>query len=291
MSNPIIDLKSELMAAAERQIRHAPAPERPRRFSWRVVAMRPLLVAATIAVAAAAALFLTTPWSSSPSFLARAQAAVTPREGMILHAKWVTSRYPQCAGARTGEIWIDGAYSEKLGGHRFRTLRRDPYLPYPFHYFTLKEISGLDCAPGSAYEVGGVVDVGEPLRFVPPNRLVRQPGSLNPAVELDPVADLRRQIRAGRACDEGETTLHGRTVERIRLERCPGLAYSKWRPYVYVDPDTFYPVEINQPEGYIPFYGGARNVTRFTVLEYLPRTAASLALTSIRAQHPHASGP
>jgi hypothetical protein len=47
--------------------------------------------------------------------------------------------------------------------------------------------------------------------------------------------------------------------------------------YAYVDPKTYYPVEIR-----------SGNITRFSTYEYLPRTAANLALTNIRAQHPHA---
>ena len=66
--------------------------------------------------------------------------------------------------------------------------------------------------------------------------------------------------------------------------------------YAYVDPDTFYPVEIDDPgipylPDYLPGLGGApRTVTRFLAFEYLPRTRANLALTDIRAQHPHAIG-
>ena len=58
--------------------------------------------------------------------------------------------------------------------------------------------------------------------------------------------------------------------------------------YAYVDPETFYPVEIHNPE-----FRGASSVTRFLTFEYLPRTPANLALTDIRAQHPGAtvSGP
>jgi len=34
-----------------------------------------------------------------------------------------------------------------------------------------------------------------------------------------------------------------------------------------------------------------RIVERILTFEYLPRTAANLALTDIRAEHPHATGP
>jgi hypothetical protein len=34
------------------------------------------------------ALLLTAPWSSSPGFLQRAEAALTPPAGTVLHMKW-----------------------------------------------------------------------------------------------------------------------------------------------------------------------------------------------------------
>ena len=55
------------------------------------------------------------------------------------------------------------------------------------------------------------------------------------------------------------------------------------RRTLYVDPATFYPVEIHNPE-----FRGVSSVTRFLTFEYLPRTPANLKLTDIRAQHPDA---
>jgi hypothetical protein len=69
---------------------------------------------------------------------------------------------------------------------------------------------------------------------------------------------------------------------------CPDTAY------LYVDPETFAPVErdafsaIATPGLPVVRY---RSVTHYLTFEYLPRTAANLALTSIRAQHPNATGP
>jgi hypothetical protein len=136
---------------------------------------------------------------------------------------------------------------------------------------------------------------GEPsswLRFVPPNRLVSYPSPLGPTwtPPVDPVAALRRAIRERTAHDQGTTKLNGRTVERIRFDPCrhPAscsevLANDEGSGYAYVDPETYYPVEIRLPVG-----GWWGDVTRFATYEYLPRTAANLALTNIRAQHPHA---
>jgi hypothetical protein len=255
-----------------------------------------LLVLAVLAGATAVALFISTPWSSSPSVLERAQAALTPPQGTILHEKWeetTTSDDPACTVTRTGEIWIDQAdagVATLFRTHRFRGLFRDPNAPYPDRDIPTQEFL---CSPGSAYEVGGIqpsegfpsVLTGGVLQFVPPNRLVRVVYQWN-FFRPDPVADLRRAIRTGRARDEGRTTLNGRTVERIHLDLAlPGdpscFSVSCPPAYAYVDPETFYPVEIHLPG----------DATRFATFEYLPRTAANLALTNIRAQHPHATGP
>jgi hypothetical protein len=49
--------------------------------------------------------------------------------------------------------------------------------------------------------------------------------------------------------------------------------------YAYVEPATFRPVEI--------VYG--RDTYRLLAYEYLPATPATLALTNVQAQHPHAA--
>jgi hypothetical protein len=270
---------AQAIADAERQHQQAPAPVNRRRFREYVRAPRLLPIGAAVAVAGAAALFFTAPWRDSPSFLARAEAALTPQEGMILHEKWVdTSISPhfKCTVTSTAEIWLD-PHSESR--QRYRALLRDPFrLGDPYRP------APPVCSRGSAYEIGGLWD--EPaLRFVPPNRLVQMPMGGPPNVLLGSdriVGDLRRALSAGRARDEGRTKRDGRTVEHISLE---------WGD-AYVDPDTFYPVEIDLPgTPYRPAYadpGSPRQEIRFKTYEYLPRTAANLALTNIRAQHPHA---
>lgn len=285
-----------------------------RRFGGQVVAVRLVLVAATVAVAAAVALFLTAPWSSSPSFdLARAEAALTPPDGMILHQKWVTtvtSSNPKCTVRFGGEVWLD-AYSERTDTQRYRGVIRNAFLPLK----DSRPPSGL-CPRGSDYGVGGTVD-GRLIVFVPPNRLVRMPMDFPPLVggraakaHLDgkgrasnPVEIFRHALRYEGARDDGQTRRDGRTVERIRFGS--GIAY--------VDPDTFYPIEIDFEDPILAgvnvqrlhveklplivrqaiesHLGGVQVVVRFPVYEYLPRTGANVALTSIRAQHPNATGP
>ena len=105
---------------------------------------------------------------------------------------------------------------------------------------------------------------------------------------------LRDAISAGTAHDEGKTQLDGRTVERIRVDppspsACPSCPQEP--QYDYVDPETYYPVKVDGP-GSTGVPGlKLRVVMRILAFEYLPRTAANLALTNIRAQHPNAKEP
>jgi hypothetical protein len=295
MSDPVSDLKQELLAAAVRQ--HGPAPVHAgrRRLGGHLGRNRLLLAAATLAIAAAVALLFTAPWSSSPGFLARAEAALTPPAGTVLHMKWETTSTwtrPFCTVIRgQGEVWIDGAPP-----HTYRLLLND--LPDPAN----ADPRALGCSRGTS-EYGGTYRSKQTLRFVPPNTLsVTQ---LRFRFSLDPAADLREAISTGRAHDEGKTQLDGRTVERIRIDppsACPPLANCPREPeYVYVDPESFYPVEIVATFYQVEIVGGpgtssyshvrVRDVMRYLRFEYLPRTAANLALTNIQAQHPNATGP
>ena len=96
----------------------------------------------------------------------------------------------------------------------------------------------------------------------------------------------------GSARDEGDVTIDGRTLRRILLDPCPdGRNPCAREPsYVYLDPETYYPVEFRGPT-YIDAEKQADTRWRYLVYEYLPRTDANLALTDIRAQHPNAVGP
>lgn len=296
MSDPVSDLKQELLAAAERQQGHAPARGSRRRWRGQPDRYRLLLTAATLAIATAVALLFTAPWNSSPGFLARAEAALTPSAGTVLHQRWeTTSTWTRafCKVTRSqGDVWIDGAPP-----HSYRVLLND--LPDPAN----ADPRSLGCWSGTASELGGTYSSSLTLRFVPPNRLTAY--AIQFRFPLDPAANLREAISAGEAHDEGKTQLDGRTVERIRIDppsACPPRANCPREPaYVYVDPESFYPVEWVATFYQVEIVGGPgtssysqvgfRDVMRYSVFEYLPRTAANLALTDIHAQHPNATGP
>jgi hypothetical protein len=291
MRDPVSDLRKELLAAAERRYGHAPVPRGHRSLRGHL-GLRPLLLtSAALSIAAAVALLFTAPWSSSPSFLATAEAALTPPTGTVMHMKWEWTKTSTEAGCTVevgpNEIWIDQAPP-----HRYRALVKElrPDLDPASATRRGPDVLALACSSGTPSEIGGEFDPpGVRLRFVPPNtlsfnQLIFEPDS------LDPVADLREAIRAGQAHDEGKTELDGRTVERIRIDDplpcCPGEP-----AYWYVDPETFYPVETHAP-GVMALPGRVVRfhvVIRYPVFEYLPRTAANLALTDIRAQHPDAT--
>lgn len=289
MSDPITDLKQELLAAAERQ-QEQPVVRAGRGRLRGHLGRRLLLASAALSIAAAVTLLLTAPWSNSPSFLARAEAALTPPAGTILHMTWQvtsTSTDPACTVTYgPSEIWIDQAPP-----HRYRVLLNGLPPDPPKN----EDWRALACASGTPSELGGAFDTYQTLRFVAPNKLRVNPLSF--VLPPDLVTDLREAISAGRAHDDGKTQLDGRTVKRIRIDPpsdCPDLSCPREPTYWYVDPETFYPVESDGPAAIAPPGRPVVRlhvVTRYLTFEYLPRTAANLALTDIEAQHPNATGP
>jgi hypothetical protein len=248
---------------------------------------RTVLALAALAVVVGTALFVSAPWKNSPGFLERAQAALTPPAGTVLHMRWelgFNSIDPACVFTRspTGTGWISRgpheSWIDQTPPHRFRTI------------MAWADGSG-ECGSEAVKrdESGGDFDSGEELFFVPPDTLAVWPlgkGGRPP----DPVKELRTAISAGRAHREGRTQLDGRIVERIRVDppaNCPKC--SREPSYTYVDPDTFYLVRRESPS-LTARAGGAvvqfRIVERYLTYEYLPRTAANVKLANIRAQHP-----
>ena len=126
MSDPVGDLRRELVAAAERQ--HMLVAEGTHRPGLSAPRVRWLLASVTLAVGATAALFITTPWNSSSSFLEKAEAALAPRAGMILHQKWeitIISADLRCTVRHhPNEIWVD-----ETPPYHFRVYLDNPALP------------------------------------------------------------------------------------------------------------------------------------------------------------------
>jgi hypothetical protein len=290
MSDPVDDLKRELIAAAESQQRHAAADARRRRLGRRLGRSRIQLAAAALVIVATGSLIASAPWDTSPSFLARAEAALTPRGGAVLHQRWVATTTSTEFGCtvrhRPSEIWID-----QRPPHRYRVLLSDPPPPRLLNAGR----RALACWNGEGPELGGVLDAGGTLEFVSRDKL--RPVGPRFGTPVDPVADLRRSLDAGTAHDDGKTEFDGRTAQRIRVDpdpRCASRGCPQQPFYWYVDPESFHPVGMEGPAGIDR--PGERFlrldvVVRFLAYERLPRTAANLALTDIRAQHPHASGP
>ena len=261
--------------AAARLARAIEGEQTPGRSILRLIRKRryAALAFATLAAATGTALFISTPWHNSPGFLEKAHAALTPPAEAILHMKWLGSGLTDLACNSPSEVWID-----QTPPHRFRAL-----LTYPEGYF--RPDSGECPFEGvKPSEVGGDSESGQQF-------------------PTDPVRELREAIRAGRAHHEGQTQLEGRTVERIRIDPAPtcpkavseavedyGSECFPEPGYAYVDPKTLHPVRI---EGFqeIARPGGdffVFRVERFVTFEYLPRTAANIALTDIQARHPRA---
>jgi hypothetical protein len=279
MSDPIAQLKHELLAAAERQ-HEQPAAARAGLRRWRLWGENRLLQAtAAVAIVAAAVLFVASPWKSSPGFLERAEAALTPPAGTVLHIKWVEARSSEDASCTVtfaaSEAWFDQDPPHRVRG--IVTFLPDPADPSP-------------CKSGPPVEGGGTRDTKESFIFVPPNTL--QPSRGGYHGPIDPVTALRDALRDGRARNEGERQLGGRTVVRIRVDdpQAPCASFLAECDPVdwYVDPETFYPVQVVDPNGVAPGDVRFRSVLHYLTYEYLPGTAANRALADIRAQHPDA---
>jgi len=160
------------------------------------------------------------------------------------------------------------------------------------------EIGGSVEPPGARAHPGGILRT---LTFLGSDELLSAhlsvtlgptlPGPHDQIIEngADPVAALRQAIDEHRAHAAGTTTLDGRKVLRIVLvlpdgppAGAPPIPHGapvvRVAAFAFVEPGSLHPVEID--------YGGA--VERFLAYEYLPASAANLALADIRARHPRA---
>jgi hypothetical protein len=289
-------LRARLLGELKDAIGHEPEAQESARSNGRGARVlramrrrpgRAMLAFAAVAGAVAAALFVSSPWKTAPGFLEQVQAALTPPPGRILHVKWdhiFTSEDPACTSTLSHEFWID-----TTPPHRYRAI-----VPLPADPGSADPYGLLPCPSSTPAEVGG--DLGKPnLRFVPPNRLVRDRALYFSSVDQDPWAFVREMISEGRAHREGTVQLDGRTVERVRFDpdppaSCQAPGHCPTEPsYGYFDPETLELVAWDYARD--PTRPGIRGRERYQAYEYLPRTDDNLALTDIRAQHPDAIGP
>jgi hypothetical protein len=239
---------------------------------------RTTLAFMAVAGAAAAALFVSSPWKTSPGFLEQVQAAIAPQARTVLHFKLVITE-DRAVGCKVmhppTEYWVD--------------LER----PNKWRAFEVKQTD--ICEAGTLIEIGGEGASGKAtLVFRPPNTLQTTPEWPNaPSIDPDPYGGIRQAIDDGTAHLEGRTVLDdGRRVERVRVdcdvERFPGCGPLYW----YVDPETFLPVRTLAGPGLRPEPGATCTAPCFSqdfdTYEYLPATPANRALADIRAQHPDA---
>jgi hypothetical protein len=279
----LVRFRTELEDAIRREL-EAQATARSDGWGGRVlraVRRRPgrtTLAFAAVAGAAAAALFVSSPWKAPPGFLEQVQAAITPRPGTVLHFKLVmTENRLACKVTHPpSEMWVE--------------------LTPPYNWRAV-DIKQTDiCKAGLPVEIGGQTTSRTVLGFLPPNTLaIRRDFANEPGSDPDPAASLRQAIEDGTAHVEGGTVLDGRTVERIRID-CNDPKYPICGPrYAYVDPETFLPVRTLAGPGLRPGPGASCTaecyVQDFVTYEYLPGTPANRALADIRAQHPDATGP
>ena len=226
--------------------------------------------------AAAAALFTSTPWQSSPGFLEpaeaalflkRTEAALTPPPGKVLHFKMVqgSSFGSSCTVTQPPiEYWID----------------QTP--PYNYRAFDVEQAGFGFCKAGTSIEIGGAAAIREPaLMFLSPNTLTTVPHRPIRATGPGWVEGLRRAIKEGSARYDGRTVLAGRALERIRIV-CNHANFPPCASDIraYVDLKTRRPVRVE--------WGGGRFYQDFLKYEYLPGTPVNRALAEIRAQHPDA---
>jgi hypothetical protein len=230
------------------------------------------LVAGIVAVTLTA----TTPWKGAPTLVeanvvGRAEAALALPSGTVLHMRLEDSSTdgPGRPTVITTELWLDHDGE--------------------FHGFV------DDPSVGRRVEIGGTQDLRRSVEYDPRTNAIG-PGLVGGTFYSfgDDVRVLRRQLARGAATVDGETTVAGRHVVRIRLKSV-GADCKPVVDYLFVDPRTYQPVEYRVTDfgsraGTTPptTYYRIPVVRRFRTFERLPATSANLRLTSIEAMHPTA---
>jgi hypothetical protein len=247
------EARSRLLAELQR-------PSTPRRRGHR--ARRMLVIGTALA---AAAVVIAQPWQTRAGGgdVARAAAALALKPGTIIHVRAVGhkiySPFSETWFVAGGGPWRDRHGGQNLEGPCTVEIGYDPRTGI----FSTWDRSA------------GTIDVrrlpaGSSERYLPP----------------DPIALVRRWVASGQLHTAGRTRIDGRDVVRLEpaahgtvwLQTTGGklLGYSRY----FVDASTFAPVrwQVNATQWY-----------DYTIYERLPATPATLALTSVRAQHPNAA--
>jgi len=281
-------------------LERAAAPVR-RRLSWRS-RRRYLLAGAAFAAAAVVALVVAEPWKGGPSILDRAAAAIlTPSPQQILYER-ITFRPSGFVNVPQGptvyiRAWMDGARPRNF---RIRTDRPSgkPFSPDGQTVVTFPS------------EFGGNVGSADGLSYSFTNRNLYPVPFFAPITGaiLDPAEYVKASLTSGRAKVDGNTTIRGRRVVRIRIVSRP-FSRLVTGALFFVDARTYRPVRIELNAGlpmrsrvgypltcltFAMIYGCNNNpgphamwVYDFTEYRYLPHSAANRKSTNIRAMHPN----
>jgi hypothetical protein len=211
--------------------------------------------------------------------------------------------FPGCAGAPapSTELWVGGGSYRTVT--RYPTLHRgDMWIAVPTGPFgnaltrTRRQAQVVEI--GGALGPTHVIDALEYQRYS--NTLIRytQAPTAIKSTAFDPVALIRAALKDGHARDAGNAVIAGRPVRAIDVALY-SLDGGGGKAIYYVDRSTYAPVAIIYPKAtwtqfpYIanPVFAGLKSsgvAIRFSTYETLPSTAATRALTDIRAQHPSA---
>lgn len=261
----------------------ATAAPTPRRAIRRRAPLLALAVALAALIVAAAGLIGTGSSGRRLDILSEARAALSPN-GSILHLKITTSSSDSIGTtSQTTEQWIAD------GPPRWRLVQVVPPAGAPQSRGIVFDDKGpIEGRWESAYAHGArstylaqrdALDVVTGYSDSGP--AARPPGIFGRG-GADPAADLQAALADGRAVDEGEHRVDGRTVRRLVIAsttlRGPGIDR-----FVYdVDPDTFVPVGGEWQFG-VSEPGDHRVSFRFRVDTYerLPDTPANEKLLTI----------
>lgn len=240
------------------------------RLGWRG---RAALLAVLTGAAIGAAVVLTAPWSSSPSILERAAAAITgPTSTQILYENILIRPTTSPKVAIRVRVWLQGS-----APHRFRIVS-DARPP-----------SGRATLATDHLDVGGTLGNTDDVSYGVADKV------LDPVAfqwrflegDLNPVAFIKTALTSGRGCPrafcvarlDGKTTISGRAVIRILLTyRPPGQAATT--VLYFVDAHTLQPVRVTLNDT-----GGSLPQTSVLTIRYLPATPHNLKLTNAEATH------